>query len=92
MRGESNAVPAASGGLKVIAQGTASGTVNLPAPAVLAYGRQEGTQQGFLLVPADGNAMSIDASGTWIMSLSQDGRRLSIMGNTGNGIEYLAIG
>lgn len=91
MRGGTNAA-AAAGGLQVIAsgEGTANHPVTLPAAAVMAYVYIT-TTKGWALVMANGNQTS-DTKNNFVITLSADGKTLSVKTATGGEFLYYAFG
>lgn len=91
MRGETNSAPT-GGGLKVIAsgEGTVNHPVTLPAAAVMAYVYIT-TTMGWALVMANGNQTS-DTKNNFVITLSADGKTLSLRTATGGEFLYYAFG
>lgn len=91
MRGETNSAPT-GGGLKVIAsgEGTANHPVTLPAAAVMAYVYIT-SSKGWALVMANGT-QATDTKNNFVITLSVDGKTLSVGAAVGGAFLYYAFG
>lgn len=91
MRGATNAA-AAGGGLQVIAsgEGTVNHPVTLPATAVMAYVYITSTK-GWALAMANGT-QTPDTKNNFMITLSADGKTLSVSAATGGEFLYYAFG
>ena len=92
MRGATNAVAAAGGGLRLIAsgEGTANHPVTLPAAAVMAYVYIT-SSTGWAVVMANGVNAS-DTRNNYSITLSADGEKLSVGAAVDGAFLYYAFG